>query len=201
MLHYETIEPGTLELLKKLQGVELLKETRLVGGTSLALQLGHRKSVDLDLFGHLECEPEELVESLQKIGNVIVTRQTANIHLFQIDQIKVDIVNYNYPWIHDMLYEDGIRLAHTEDIAALKINAIINRGTKKDFIDIAQLLEVYSLQQILEFYSKKFPNYSNFMAMKSLTYFEDAEQQPMPYMFSNKSWEDVKSEVLSALKQ
>lgn len=201
MLHFETIEPATLELLRTLQDSALLKDCRLVGGTSLALQIGHRKSIDLDFFGYVDAMPEELEDELRQYGNLQVRKNSGNIHLFVLNGIHVDIVNFPFPWQKDLIFEDGLRLAHIEDIAAMKITAIIGRGTKKDFIDIATLLETYSLKQLLSFYEAKYPNASSFMALKSLSYFEDAEMQPMPYMFSTLSWEETKTKVLHAIQE
>ncbi|MDO4955804.1 MAG: nucleotidyl transferase AbiEii/AbiGii toxin family protein [Bacteroidales bacterium] len=201
MLHFETIEPATLGLLRKLQDLPILRDCRLVGGTSLALQIGHRKSVDLDLFGKVDALPEEIEEALHQFGNLQVRKNSGNIHLFVLNGIHVDIVNFLYPWQHDAVMEDGLRLAHVEDIAAMKVTAVIGRGTKKDFIDIATLLDSYSLNQILSFYKDKYPNPSTFMAIKSLSYFDDAEEQPMPYMFSSLTWDEAKSKVLKAIEK
>lgn len=200
MLHLETVEPATLELLRKLQESTLLKDCRLVGGTALALQIGHRKSVDLDFFGRIEAAPEELEDELRKFGDLQVRKNSGNIHLFVLNGIHIDVVNFPFPWQKDLVMAEGLRLAHVEDIAAMKITAVIGRGTKKDFVDIATLLETYSLKQILSFYEAKYPNASSFMALKSLSYFEDAEPQPMPYMFSSLSWNETKNRVLNAIQ-
>ena len=130
MLHYEAVEPATLELLKQVQRIPLLSETRLVGGTSLALQIGHRKSVDIDLFGEIACDQYELIDALSDLGNLTILKESKNIHVFQINGIKLDIVNYKYQWIKPMIVEDNLRLSNMEDVAAMKIKAIIGRGTK-----------------------------------------------------------------------
>lgn len=200
MLHLETVEPATLGLLRRLQESALLKDCRLVGGTSLALQIGHRQSVDLDFFGHVDATPEELEDELRQYGDLQVRKNSGNIHLFVLNGIHIDVVNFPFPWQKDLVIADGLRLAHVEDIAAMKITAVIGRGTKKDFVDIATLLETYSLNQILSFYEAKYPNASIFMALKSLSYFDDAEPQPMPYMFSSLSWEETKQRVLQAIQ-
>lgn len=200
MLFLETVEPATLGLLRELQESALLKDCRLVGGTSLALQIGHRKSVDLDFFGHVDATPEELEDELRQYGDLQVRKNSGNIHLFVLNGIHIDVVNFPFPWQKEIVAEDGLRLAHIEDIAAMIITAVIGRGTKKDFVDIATLLETYSLKQILSFYEAKYPNASSFMALKSLSYFEDAEIQPMPYMFSDLSWEETKMRVLQAIQ-
>lgn len=199
MLYLETVESSTLELLKKLQRLSVLEQTRLVGGTALALQLGHRKSIDLDFFGTVDCEAEYLRESIAGIASLTILKESPHIHIYIVDGIKVDIVNYKYPWLDDVVLEQGLRLASVSDIAAMKITAIIGRGTKKDFIDIAFLLHHFSLEEILHFYAAKYNDSSVFMAMKSLAYFDDAEADPMPDMFVNQSWQQVKAHILSKI--
>ena len=199
MLYLETVESSTLELLKKLQRLPVLEQTRLVGGTALALQLGHRKSIDLDFFGTVDCEAEYLRESIAGIASLTILKESPHIHIYIVDGIKVDIVNYKYPWLDDVVLEQGLRLASVSDIAAMKITAIIGRGTKKDFIDIAFLLHHFSLEEILHFYAAKYNDSSVFMAMKSLAYFDDAETDPMPDMFVNQSWRQVKAYILSKI--
>ena len=199
MLCLSTIEPSTLELLKKLQQLPELRDTRLVGGTALALQLGHRKSIDLDLFGRINADSQELQEALRTIGTLTILSDSKNIHIYVLNEVKIDIVNYTYPWLSDVVCKDGIRLASPKDIAAMKITAVEGRGTKKDFVDIYFLLKRYSLKKILDFYSRKYPDSSSFMAMKSLAYFEDAEEEPMPYMFIDVSWDEIKQNILSHL--
>ena len=199
MLYLETVESSTLELLKKLQRLPVLEQTRLVGGTALALQLGHRKSIDLDFFGTIDCEAEYLRESIAGIASLTILKESPHIHIYIVDGIKVDIVNYKYPWLDDVVLEQGLRLASVSDIAAMKITAIIGRGTKKDFIDIAFLLHHFSLEEILHFYAAKYNDSSVFMAMKSLAYFDDAEADPTPDMFVNQSWQQVKAYILSKI--
>lgn len=199
MLYLETVESSTLELLKKLQRLPVLEQTRLVGGTALALQLGHRKSIDLDFFGTVDCEAEYLRESIAGIASLTILKESPHIHIYIVDGIKVDIVNHKYPWLDDVVLEQGLRLASVSDIAAMKITAIIGRGTKKDFIDIAFLLHHFSLEEILHFYAAKYNDSSVFMAMKSLAYFDDAEADPMPDMFVNQSWQQVKAYILSKI--
>ena len=199
MLCLSTIEPSTLELLKKLQQLPELRDTRLVGGTALALQLGHRKSIDLDFFGTINCDTQELVDAIKSVATLTILKESPHIHIYLIDGIKVDIVNYKYPWLDEVVLKQEIRMASFKDIAAMKITAVVGRGTKKDFIDIAFLLCHLSLDEILSFYSLKYNDGSIFMAMKSLAYFDDAENEPMPDMFVNQSWEQIKEYILSKI--
>ena len=200
MLSLRTIEPHTLELLRALMQEAALSELRLVGGTALALQYGHRSSIDLDLFGKIDIDGYELQSILSKYGVLKVENETKIIHQYYIDNIKVDVVNYPFEWISPIIEEDGIRLASPIDIAAMKVNAIEGRGTKKDFIDMYMLLQHYSLKEIIAFYEQKYPNYSIFRALRSLTYFEDAEDQFMPRMFIEDTWEDMKLYITNQVK-
>ena len=101
MLQYQTIEPGTLQLLKSLQSMPMFQDLRLVGGTALALQLGHRKSIDLDFFGTIEADSLEIREALEESHVVSIVKESKNIHIYMIDGVKVDIVNYRYTWIDE----------------------------------------------------------------------------------------------------
>ncbi len=201
MLHLETIEPKTLELLRKLQSLSIFKNSRLVGGTALALQLGHRKSIDLDIFGKIAATPEEIQEICSEVGSFEISKTSKNINVYWVDGIKVDCVNYPYEWLEECRVLDGVRLASISDIASMKISAIINRGTKKDFIDLHFLLKEISLNHILDLYDQKYTDGSRFIAIKSLTYFEDAESDPMPYMFEDVTWEDVKKSIITAVQK
>lgn len=186
-------------MLEKLQSIPELKDLRLVGGTSLALQLGHRISIDLDLFGSFDSSlPLEMF--LFDFENVNKTGSNRFMQFFEIDGVKVDFVNYNYPWLNEPLIEEGIKLASIEDIAAMKINAIINRGTKKDFIDIDFLLERYSLVQILELYQQKYGVKDYQVALRCLSYFEDAENETMPRMLVKKDWKTIKSDIIERIR-
>lgn len=201
MLHYETIHPATLELLTTLMAQEELKELRLVGGTSLALQYGHRQSIDLDFFGKPRVSQEDILEMTRRIGELKILNRTQSILQLVLNGVKVDVVDYScYDWMDSPVVEDGLVLASPKDIAALKVNAIEGRGTKKDFVDIYELLKHYSLSEILDFYIKKYPNYSIFRALLSLTYFEDAENQAMPVMMSPESWESIKNTIVGVVK-
>lgn len=201
MLHYETIHPATLELLTTLMAQEELKELRLVGGTSLALQYGHRQSIDLDFFGKPRVSQEDILEMTRRIGELKILNRTQSILQLVLNGVKVDVVDYScYDWMDSPVMEDGLVLASPKDIAALKVNAIEGRGTKKDFVDIYELLKHYSLSEILDFYIKKYPNYSIFRALLSLTYFEDAENQAMPVMMSPESWESIKNTIVGVVK-
>ena len=201
MLSLQTVDPDTLELLKRFFANPELKDVRLVGGTALALQYGHRKSVDLDFFGVLPEDKELLIDIARTLGDIQVINQTRTILQLVVNQVKVDFVDYSrYLWIDEPINGDGFVLASDRDIAAMKVNAIIGRGTRKDFIDLYVLLQHYSLAEIMQFYRQKYPEFSEYRALLSMTYFEDAEMQDMPQMFIDTSWEDMKKNIVEAVK-
>lgn len=202
MLSLQTVQPDTLELLKTLMRLPILSDTRLVGGTALALQYGHRRSVDLDFFGHTTENVDELTEAIrEEVGNIQTLSATKRIKVYNIQNVKVDIVNYDYPWIDDAVIEGDIRMASPKDIAAMKVNAVIGRGTKKDFIDIFFLLQHYTFDELLQFYKKKYPDGSEFRALLSMAYFADADLQAMPYMYENIEWSDIKQRIRKEQEQ
>jgi len=202
MLSLRTIVPNTLELLQRLISEPEMAQMRLVGGTSLALQYGHRQSVDLDFFSTEDFDQDAIISLFQKIGNCTILNKSKTILQVDLSGVKVDVVQYcNYPWIEEPVRENGIVLASDKDIAAMKINAIIGRGTKKDFIDLYVLLQHYTLAQILDFYRKRYPDFSDYRAMLSLTYFDDAEAQEMPVMFISDSWQKMKKTIIQAVKE
>jgi hypothetical protein len=199
MLYLSAIDPPTLELLSALMHNEKLKHLRLAGGTALALQTGHRKSVDLDLFGEIDFGQIDTNLLFKEFEAVTILKRTENIHIFSINGIKVDFVNYSYRWIDDILCVEGIRLARTKDIAAMKLAAITGRGSKKDFVDLCFLLNYFSFNEMLSFYTQKYPDGSAYLLLKSMTYFEDAESEPMPDMLVGLSWQQVKDSLLDTV--
>lgn len=195
MLHYKTIDPTALELLNKIQSKSIFSELRLVGGTALAMQIGHRKSIDLDFFGTLNADELEITTTLNEIGEIRTLKKSKNINIYTINGVKVDIINYPYQWIDKPVVDNQLKLGGLADIAAMKMAAITGRGTKKDFIDIYFLLKYLTLRQILDLYAKKYPDGSEFLVLKSLTYFEDAESDEEPIMLSPTDWFTVKNDI------
>ena len=196
MLSLQTVLPDTLELLKVLMQQPLLKDMRLVGGTSLALQYGHRRSVDLDFFGMTTEDVDELTDMMRECSKDMVKGScTKRIKTYFLNGVKVDVVNYDYKWIDDVVEGGGLRLASPKDIAAMKVNAVMGRGTKKDFIDVYFLLQHYSFDELIKFYLQKYTDGSEYRALLSMSYFADADPQPMPYMYQQVDWETIKNEI------
>lgn len=195
MLYRETVNPETLDLLIRLQSLEDFKQTRLVGGTALALQIGHRKSIDLDFFGAMTSSLEELTFTISDFASVQPLSSSKLMRFMNVNGVKVDIVSYPYEWIDKPVIEDGVVLAGIKDIAAMKLSAITNRGTKKDFIDLYFLLQKYTLLEMLGFYQQKYADSQLFTVLRSMTYFEDAEADPMPSMLAPVKWSQIKDTI------
>jgi len=198
MLRRETVETKLMDVLDVLMENKELKNLRLVGGTALALQLGHRNSVDIDLFGNHKHESDYLDLIISKILNVQSQKGSRDIRAYMTDGIKIDIVRYHYPWLDREVLIDGIRMASIRDIAAMKVAAITNRGSKKDFIDLYVLLDHFTLSEILVLYQQKISDSNEWLALKSISYFDDADQQPMPKLFIDISWQEIKDRIISA---
>lgn len=180
----------------------LFSGLRLVGGTALALQLGHRFSIDLDFFGAMETPASVIAEELRNRDlDVTIKYDTRAVKVFFINGIKTDIVSYKYDWLTIPLETEGVCMAQLPDIAAMKLAAITNRGTKKDFIDVYFLLQHFSFQEMLEFYQQKYTDGSIFNVIRSLSYFADAEADPIPRMFHPIDWETIKSFIRKEIQQ
>ena len=140
MLQTSTVKEGTLALLKALQAEPLLASTRLVGGTSLSLQIGHRESDDLDLFSVEPIDGESIQSLLIDKYEFIPSVVSENTLIGFLNGIKIDIIHHPFPWLEKALVEDGMRIASLSDVTAMKMHAIINSGKRpKDFVDMAFL--------------------------------------------------------------
>jgi hypothetical protein len=193
MLQTRTVEPRTLELLKNLVSKPYLESFFLVGGTALALQLGHRISIDLDLFTITDFDHDDLLAALRKDFEVEVDVRSPSILITRIDNVKVDFVRFRYKILFPALHIDGVRMLELRDVAPMKLDAVTKRGSKKDFYDIYFLLQKMTLPQMLDLYAQKFEHSTIFHVIKSLTYFDDAEEQPDPIVFEKKhTWTKVK---------
>ncbi|MCP4456752.1 MAG: nucleotidyl transferase AbiEii/AbiGii toxin family protein [Cytophagales bacterium] len=198
MLYLETVESRTIALLKELQSIEELQDFPLVGGTALALYYGHRQSIDIDLFGPA-LNKTEVVKSLKaKFKRQLeFVESKVNWSLFCfIDGIKVDIIQYPHPILSPLIVDSELILYSIEDLAAMKVNAALNRGTKKDFWDIYELLQHLSLKEIISFFEKKYQEQRQLISIpQALVYFEDAENVPDPICLKNRSWDDIKNGI------
>jgi len=201
MLQTQTIDPSTLSLLRKLLATPPMGNYSLAGGTALALQIGHRISVDLDFFGNSKTSLEEIKMAIYEQGDSKLLSQSKAILTLSVNDVKVDIVNYPYPRIENDLIVEDIRMHSLEDISAMKLAAICNRGRKRDFFDLYFLLKKFTLREMLQFHNSKFSDGSEFLVLKSLVYFTDAEEDEMPILLSKTSWKEVQSKIVNAVEK
>lgn len=194
-LHLESVSEPLIDLLRHLMQVDNLKSFYLVGGTALALRYGHRISVDLDLFTHESFDSEQLSQLLIDEFSLTESMVEDNTVLGLIHGIKTDFIAHRYPLLNGIEEIDGLRLLAVEDIAAMKLNAIANRGSKKDFWDLYELLQHFEREELFQFYQQKYPAGSIWNVEKSLTYFDDAEADPDPVDLKGRSWTEVKTGI------
>lgn len=179
----------------------ILESFFLVGGTAIALHLGHRKSIDLDLFTAASFNNSTLLGKLAGNHEISVELDEPNMLITTIEEIKVDFVKMGYPILFPTLLIEGVRMLDLRDIAAKKLKAIAQRRGKKDFYDIYFLLDQMSLETMISIFRQKFKMHEVFHIIKSLTYFEDAEQSANPVVFDKTvTWQKVKGSIKSAVK-
>ena len=196
MLHFKTVEPRTFSVLEQLMAMPELQDFSLVGGTALSLLYGHRMSVDLDLFGNKPFENSTVISALGKqFKNSFVNRSTnPRFGIFGfIDDVKIDIIHHPHKLIRPEIIPEGIRMFSTEDIIAMKVQAILGRGKKKDFWDIAELLKHFSIKDFIQFHKEKYTTQNLLITVpQAITYFADAEESEDPISFKKQTWETVK---------
>jgi Nucleotidyl transferase AbiEii toxin, Type IV TA system len=185
MLHKDPfiIKPSTFKLIQQLQALPDLKDFYLVGGTALALQLNHRNSIDIDLFTANEIQNDKIIDYVSsQISRFDVLYNFRNTVIGYVNKVKVDFITHNYPLINSPVTEEGITFLSLQDIAAMKLNAISSNSGKrlKDFIDVYYLLEHFSLNEMIEFYSIKYPKFNPLIALRAVGYFEDIDPEMDP---------------------
>lgn len=195
MLHLETVKSDTLGLLKDLMDLPMLLPFNLAGGTSLALQIGHRVSVDLDFFGAHQIPHENILNEIATIAEPTVYTNSRSILVVKMNDVKIDFVNYKYPLLEPVVETERFRLLSKRDIGAMKMNAITGRGKKRDFYDLYFLLKYFDFQTLVDSFCQKYPDGSTWLLAKSVTYFEDAEADEMPEIFQQIEWEEVKQKI------
>ncbi|MBN2481705.1 MAG: nucleotidyl transferase AbiEii/AbiGii toxin family protein [Bacteroidales bacterium] len=192
-----------LKLFEKLTSQSFISAFYLAGGTGLALQIGHRQSLDFDFFIPDDFENSLIINSLTSIGDFVRGNEDKNTINGRLNGVRISFFGYKYQTIDRFETYRNIRIAGLRDIAAMKLEAIAGRGSKKDFIDLYFLLKMYSLKEIFTWHAKKYGLGLNnqYHHLKSLVYFTDAEAEAMPVMMKPLSWSDVKIEIISHAKQ
>ena len=192
--HREVLDEAAEQTLEELLRARAVESFYLAGGTGLALYLGHRRSADLDFFKTEAFDEEAVLQRLQQIpGLALVAKGPATLHMM-IQGTKTSFLGYDYPVLYPLGSFHGIQVADLRDIASMKISAVASRGSRRDFVDLYMASQRYGLDKLLQTFREKFAkvNYSMVHVLKSLTYFEEAEQEPMPDMLVPLAWDEVK---------
>jgi len=197
MFHLSTVEAETYSLLKTIFSIPEIKNNfALAGGTSLSLQLGHRKSIDLDIFSPnpFNTKETELLLASQPDLKVELVNSSTNMLFLYINNVKCDFIYEPSRLIFPFTENDGINYFHIADIAAMKMHTICGRGKKKDFFDVYVLVKNYGWQTMLEWFGKKYDASQFYFLWRSISYFADANEEPdvAAYEPYTKSWEEVK---------
>lgn len=200
-MYSNVIHENTRRVFEKIANQSYIGDFYLAGGTALAIQFGHRESIDLDWFSAENFSNDTIRDELGRLGIFKLENQEKGTMHGMLDDVRVSFLYYPYSQIYPFVIFQGIQLADERDIAAMKLDAASTRGSKKDFIDIYFLLQKYSLKQLIEFFEKKFSHiaFNKLHILKSLCYFEDAQDEPMPIMLKHVEWKEVQEKIRYAV--
>jgi hypothetical protein len=188
--HPEAITSSTEQTLRHLSTASVLSDFYLAGGTGLALQFGHRLSEDLDFFTKDLFDEDALIQRIQRMpGFSVVAKAPSTLHA-NIQGTKVSFLGYAFPMLFPLARFLEVCIADAGDIACMKISAIASRGTRRDFVDLYTSAQRWSLAELLGLFDRKYAQtaYSKIHILKSLTFFEDAEKDPMPHLLTPIDW-------------
>ncbi len=182
------------------------KDFYLAGGTALALQIGHRDSVDFDFFSQKDINTIKLFQQIKKVFSehkILKVQEEINTLTVLIDdKVKLSFFTYKYKLIKKIVVEKYLRLASLEDIACMKLNAIISRATLKDYIDLYFILHRVKFKHLLKIMKKKYLDIDINLVLKSLIYFEDIKKEPIKFKNKMKvDFENVKKFLIKEVKE
>ncbi|MCK4241215.1 MAG: nucleotidyl transferase AbiEii/AbiGii toxin family protein [Candidatus Atribacteria bacterium] len=200
----EIISTKTKANLEILTKETVLKNFYLAGGTGAALQLKHRVSLDLDFFTKKDIDTKTLIQKIKTLGKFSIERETENTLIGIFNGTRLSFLKYDYPLLFEPKQIQGINVADLRDIGCMKIDAISSRGMKRDFVDLFFICrEVISLKNLLSLFKRKYKsvNYNTMHILKSLVYFEDAENNPMSKMVVSASWQEIKNFFKKEIKK
>ncbi|MBP7636137.1 nucleotidyl transferase AbiEii/AbiGii toxin family protein [Candidatus Ozemobacteraceae bacterium] len=193
----ESAPPAVHRAIELLRPVVEGKGFYLAGGTALAFHLGHRRSVDLDFFTASDFDGSSLGDALVSRDGEIRSQEAGTLHV-SLRGVKCSFFTYSYPLLESPVEFEGLRLAALSDIAAMKVIAIGQRGTKKDFFDLYEILQHASPGKVKQWVLEKFGErrVNCYHLLRSLVYFADAEADPDPISLRGLTWSQVKTFML-----
>jgi len=205
-MHRECFSENGWKILSSLKDIFNKHNAVLAGGTALALHLGHRISMDLDFFTVSDFDTDRLLSEIRKKEQTFrLISEGDGYFLIEVDTIKISMFKYEYPFIEKPVMYEGIKVAGILDIASMKIIAISQRGTKRDFVDLYFILQDVPFHKIAEHMVRRFgrERINPIHIGKSFVYFSDAESHPEPDFLTGKeiSWDQVKEFFRNRVKQ
>lgn len=184
-MHYEALDEKRQALLPAF--ADFKQDFYLAGGTALALQIGHRVSVDFDFFTEQDFETDELYERLRKtLGQMPRTQEShRTLAIVAKEDVKISFIGYDYPLLSAPIDSDYMRLASVLDIGCMKLGAIVSRAELKDYVDLFFILKRIPLPELLESLSKKIPSLDRNLVLKALVSFDDVALEPIAFIQGN----------------
>ncbi len=206
-IHRQVLDQTRQKLLNQLSFLKG-KDFYLAGGTALALQLGHRTSIDFDFYTLQKFDPHQLLRQLKSKLNLPLQSLFSDEETLRllINGVETSFFFYPYQLIAPLVeYSRGVELAALPDLAAMKAVAIVQRAKKRDFYDFYYLLtHTFSLEKILSFVSQKYPEYDFGHILVALVYFEevekDNEEERIRLLGSWPSWEEIKRRIIDEVR-
>lgn len=194
-MHTNALAPATAACLKVMTGMPLLSACYLAGGTAVALHLGHRLSVDLDFFSGEPLDTLQLRQQLAACGRLQLGEESAGTLHGLLNDVQITFLEYRYPLLEPCTDFQGIAVAGLRDLACMTLDTIASRGKKRDFFDLYAIAQTgATLREMLDWFDKKYAGiqYNRIHLLKSLTYFADAETDPLPVLKAAITWDEVK---------
>jgi predicted nucleotidyltransferase component of viral defense system len=199
----QALNARTVLLIKTISEIpSIIEKFYLAGGTALSLYLGHRRSEDLDLFAENRFALEPYIHTISSLNGQILMAEEGSIHSI-VNDVKLSLLYYPYPSIKPFVEFSGMKVASVDDIICMKIVAVSQRAEKKDFFDIYEAAKIYELSQIRKMFHEKYKKREKncYHILKSIFYFNDAEESPDPISLNGTRWDDVKKYLLSRQKE
>lgn len=203
-MHPKVLSADAWALVRRLVAAELTAGWVLAGGTGLALQFGHRVSDDLDFFREAPFESEALSLALARVGPVAVQGRSAGTLHAVMERTRVSFLAAQAPLLFPGAAYRGLAIADPRDIAVMKVVAIGGRGSRKDFVDLFFYLRGGgSLEAVFEMIRRRFVgiDFNDYHLLRSLTFFDDAETEPMPRMVRRADWSEIKTSIVAEVRR
>ena len=202
MLHKETVDPNTFQLLVRLSREDGIKQFKLVGGTALSLQLGHRISTDLDFFSNEDFNAKKIMDLLDQYGKMEYSSTGKNLVQGYLNGVKIDFACHKYLWLEKGISFQKTEICSVRDISAMKLAAVLVRAKKRDFIDVAAILKRENLDNILKNFTSKYNQRNTLHVLRAIGYFADAENDKTPLKLLDKSvdWNGSKGIIQAEIR-